>query len=405
MISKYFLAEVDSNSLRLEKHYAYSYILGLLSIIIISVGAHIVLDRVLSLQSNTAQTMEFAGSQRMLTQRGIQLAYRYILANNEMQSSYFRSKLVETANKLRRANLLLTRGNGYRHFALANDDTYYEKPHELDLKVRTFSAALLEISETPPQYLSLNSRVLQFISDEIGDLLLGSLELSMQRYVDYNQEQLVRQRLWLWGLNIALVLIIIAEGILIFRPAFNQLLGQAQRYHFLSCTDSLTGCHNRRGFDLLANGLHEQVRRYQNDCAVMMIDIDFFKSVNDRYGHHVGDKVIKTVAEKTLACIRKSDILGRLGGEEFAALLPMTGLENALLVAEKLRTSIEKAEVVENQMSTLHFTISIGVSMLDADDNSFHDALNRADNALYQAKESGRNKVCFHTQLMASCLN
>ncbi len=160
----------------------------------------------------------------------------------------------------------------------------------------------------------------------------------------------------------------------------------------LATTDSLTGLRNRRHFMATASQEFERARRYQTPLSLLMLDADHFKSINDRYGHPVGDEALKTLAEHGRRQLREIDLFARLGGEEFAILLPQTDFIAARAVAERLRQTIAEQSVATGQES-FHFTVSIGVASLDAHTMDLHDLLRHADDALYQAKQHGRNRV------------
>ena len=160
--------------------------------------------------------------------------------------------------------------------------------------------------------------------------------------------------------------------------------------------DHLTGLYNRRYFQSVANNIISIAKREHQSVSVIMIDIDFFKKVNDTYGHAIGDMVIKRLAQLMRENTRKSDIVARLGGEEFAILLPNTDVEGAHRIAEKLRGIVEKERITNEQGTTFSFTISLGISAIFSSDNNIDKALNRADKALYHAKESGRNQVAIY---------
>jgi diguanylate cyclase (GGDEF)-like protein/PAS domain S-box-containing protein len=166
----------------------------------------------------------------------------------------------------------------------------------------------------------------------------------------------------------------------------------------LASTDFLTGVANRRSFMRLAEQELERYRRFGHPPSLLMLDIDHFKAVNDTYGHAAGDQVLIQLAQLAGHAIRKVDVLGRLGGEEFAVLLPETGTTLATQMAERLRQSIEATETTVEQGMTLRFTISIGVATLYGEDADIDALLRRADQALYEAKQSGRNKVCVNSQ-------
>lgn len=125
-----------------------------------------------------------------------------------------------------------------------------------------------------------------------------------------------------------------------------------------------------------------------------MFDIDNFKLINDFYGHSTGDLVLKKIADIAMETLREIDLIGRIGGEEFAVLLPQTGLEEAMLVAERLRKAIEQGEIVLHEGLSPHFSASFGVTSAGERSSNIDMLLSRADKALYEAKESGRNRVC-----------
>ena len=156
-------------------------------------------------------------------------------------------------------------------------------------------------------------------------------------------------------------------------------------------TDSLTGLYNRRGFFEFGNREVIRAKRYQRFLSAIMLDLDDFKKVNDTLGHPVGDKVLAETAQRCLRRLRKSDIVGRYGGEEFSILLPETAPEDAYNVAESLRRNFEEPFEIGN--ATLTVTISVGVAGLKDNISSLLEMLEGADRALYTAKRSGRNCV------------
>lgn len=178
-----------------------------------------------------------------------------------------------------------------------------------------------------------------------------------------------------------------------FRRAFQ--LEQALLHE--SRTDSLTGVYNRRALEEHANKELLLAKRTQKSLSVLLIDIDHFKPVNDEHGHDVGDRVLKVIADHCSALVRESEFFGRWGGEEFLAILPATTTEQAMMVAERMRTEVaairfEQADVV------LRLTVSIGVATvsMSVDGDVSHiwkSLLKAADGALYQAKAAGRNRV------------
>ena len=160
-----------------------------------------------------------------------------------------------------------------------------------------------------------------------------------------------------------------------------------------ACIDALTGTNNRRNFYELGAKEFKQAQRQQTPLAALMLDADYFKKVNDTYGHAVGDLVLIDLAQTLISTLREVDLLGRVGGEEFAVLLPHTALDKALEVAERLREALAARKVPLPEGGTLSFTVSIGLAMLTPEDKNLDKLFQKADLALYQAKEQGRNRV------------
>ncbi|MDX2507264.1 MAG: diguanylate cyclase [Gammaproteobacteria bacterium] len=160
----------------------------------------------------------------------------------------------------------------------------------------------------------------------------------------------------------------------------------------IAFNDPLTGLKNRRSFIELGNKYMSIAARSHLPLALIMIDIDFFKNINDTYGHAVGDKVLVDFSDKISRQLRGSDLLTRIGGEEFAIIMNNTDCNGAQIAAEKMCLMIEKSQYKDAQVE-LCYTVSIGVTQMSADDKSIDVILNRADKALYRAKNAGRNQV------------
>ncbi len=162
----------------------------------------------------------------------------------------------------------------------------------------------------------------------------------------------------------------------------------------LAILDGLTGIYNRKHFFELAEREFQRAKLHQYSLSIIMIDIDRFKNLNDQYGHIIGDNVLKLIVEKLNDSIRKTDIMGRYGGEEFVVALPQTTKDEALKIAEKLRYTIEKSKLITKKHGILSLTISLGVASISEESKEISDIIEQADKALYQAKDMGRNLVC-----------
>lgn len=164
-----------------------------------------------------------------------------------------------------------------------------------------------------------------------------------------------------------------------------------QQMALLATIDSLTGLVNRRAFFERTESARMMAMRLRTPIALMMIDIDHFKRLNDRFGHATGDEALCLFAATAQQTLRENDIMGRLGGEEFALVLPGTELEGALLAAERLRVAVSGATLAVSG-DTYSMTVSIGVVVIDPNEH-INSALARADHALYAAKSAGRDRV------------
>lgn len=161
----------------------------------------------------------------------------------------------------------------------------------------------------------------------------------------------------------------------------------------LANTDPLTGALNRRHFWRTANMELHRHQRYFRELAVLVMDIDNFKRINDTFGHPAGDKILNELVTSCAKNLRKNDIFGRIGGEEFAVLLVETQADAAVEVADRLRQRLADIQTIVDGGIPINFTVSIGVTHARREDENLDDLIKRADAALYQAKHKGRNRV------------
>jgi diguanylate cyclase (GGDEF)-like protein len=186
------------------------------------------------------------------------------------------------------------------------------------------------------------------------------------------------------------------------RKTTEESLRQSEElYRQLAITDPLTGIFNRRHFYQLANSELQRTCRYCRPLAVMMIDIDYFKRVNDTYGHGIGDQVLQALAGLVRTALRTIDIFARYGGEEFIVLLPETNPRTVKPIAERLCRKIDETPL-PIELNHINITISVGASAFDpaaqllpsSKTGTLDKLIDLADKALYEAKRAGRNRVC-----------
>ena len=206
------------------------------------------------------------------------------------------------------------------------------------------------------------------------------------------------RKLWFYMVSLAgILLLALCLGIIEYIRSISfhrkELIALNENLNLLARTDTLTGCSNRRSFyEALEN---ERLRsiRHNYSFSVLSIDIDHFKNINDAYGHPAGDTILRTLVAKIVDIIRPTDMIGRVGGEEFGILLVQTVATDAVSISERIRTAIEHADASHENIQ-IHFTVSIGVTQWRFTDSESLDILiSRCDNALYEAKRNGRNQV------------
>ena len=161
----------------------------------------------------------------------------------------------------------------------------------------------------------------------------------------------------------------------------------------LAVTDSLTGVHTRRYFiERFEEELKRSITR-KIDLSLLMIDVDYFKTFNDKYGHLTGDQILHGVGKVIKDHIREIDIVGRFGGEEFCVVLPVTDRYGANFAAERIRSAVETT-AIKAYDTTVRVTVSIGIATFPADGKTSAEVIDKADWALYRAKKKGRNCIC-----------
>ena len=245
----------------------------------------------------------------------------------------------------------------------------------------------------------------------MGILTAGTMSLSsiFNAYVMYFFLMLLPQLVMIYGYGdpvhsaILLLSIIYIPFILMLSHSINKnlinhikdneaLATSVERLHKLSITDALTGIYNRRHFFETSEKIIALSKRENKAVSMLMLDIDYFKRINDTYGHQVGDVVLVTLAKKIQNMTRNSDIFARIGGEEFVLLLYNTSIEDAKAVGQEICHTIAAHDFIEKEQY-IDVTISIGVATLNHDINSLDTLQYQADQKLYEAKESGRNCV------------
>lgn len=374
-----------------------AYVIALSIIAGMSVGAHLVVQKVVAEQEESARVVNIAGRQRMLSQRTALYMTNYVIGER-----------VEAHNKLRegislfeRSHRALTKGDD--QLRLKGElpqrlhDIYYREPYNLDQMVSQYISDVRTILADVDMNLKQDNEIYQRAKKLAENELLVALDLAVKAYEE-SAEDKVRKLTDIQTVSIlAILAIILLEAIIIFRPLINRVRRYSEEIEEIASHDVLTGVLNRRAFIQHADIELNKAQRYQVPFCYIICDFDHFKRVNDTYGHAVGDEALKHVSRIINKSLRKSDILGRIGGEEFGILLPHTNEKEGLVVANKIRAMVESYAMDfthEGERTELKITTSIGFTLYDAyKDEILEDLYIRADKALYKAKADGRNRV------------
>ena len=217
--------------------------------------------------------------------------------------------------------------------------------------------------------------------------LSRTLELAQEGYYGASKEETFRE------------FQVLADAAETMATVQRTLIANKLELEQLAHTDVLTGLANRRQFVASAESALSRHERYGYPTSLIMFDLDHFKQINDRYGHEGGDAVLKAIGTRLISKVRRVDLLARIGGEEFAVLLPEHGQAVANMSALRMRTAIEAMEVASSSHGTIRFTASFGIAQ-HAKGESLEEFMNRADVALYEAKTSGRNRVVIANEIV-----
>jgi diguanylate cyclase (GGDEF)-like protein len=228
----------------------------------------------------------------------------------------------------------------------------------------------------------------------IGEVRGG---ISVTFDVSDTERKMARNRFGFIGLGIAASLALLVIVLFLISRLAGSLSKAYNTIEKMSITDDLTQVFNRRHFHARLDEEIARALRYGHPMSLLMMDIDHFKTINDRYGHQTGDDVLKAISALFRSNTRSADIVTRYGGEEFVVLLPETEKETARVTADKLRAAIERQAFTSPDRSPIHVTASFGVASLHMTDQNTADMADRmvkmADDAMYQAKQTGRNRV------------
>jgi len=367
------------------------YLAALSIVALLTIVSHLTLQHALRTDTGSAAVVNMSGRQRMLSQRIASLAAQYAMGDSGARAS-----LTVALAQFDRAHARLIQGDPAQDLPPASaspglEALYFGGTDSLDAQVRRYSAEAKAIAALPPADPRMKPLLTALFAQAQAPLLAG-LEAVVSAHQSASERQLKRLKTIQDTTLIVILLTLMIEALAIFRPMVHRISRYALQLMTLATIDPLTGALNRRSFFERSTAALEQGRRSPQPLSVLMIDADRFKQINDQHGHAAGDAVLKALAATLRESTRGIDIVGRLGGEEFAVLLAEADQVSASQTAERLRATVAALRV-EIDGAVIRFTVSIGVALVAPADTLLDIALARADAALYVAKESGRDRI------------
>lgn len=372
-----------------------TYVTALLLIAALSISSHLLTNAIIQRQSATAGTVNMAGRQRMLAQRIFRISLQ--MADGSEDFVQARVELINAITQMERERNNLLHGSVSPRIlppATSRLQTiYFDGQDSLERLGDQFLDHAKHFAATRHEGVSLGNQDLNAIGLLLQQKLLPALEMAVTAYQADSEDAIQRLNHTMVLLLCFMMLLLLTEALFIYQPLFHRLKVSYDALITAARTDPLTGSLNRRAFLEECAKIFQRFRRTGSPIAMLALDLDHFKSINDTWGHATGDRVILEFVGATLSCLRPHDRMGRLGGEEFSILLPNTLPETALELAESIRSTVASLPITAETGEELHFSVSIGIAASLPGDGDIFAVLARADRNLYIAKEQGRNRT------------
>ncbi len=373
-----------------------TYVISLTIIAALSIFVHFTLDKIIIEQIVSGKLINVSGQQRMLSQRTVLYTNEYIargVVTDKKKALFALNKMNKNYHYLLKEHFEKLKQNQVSPLSEPMSALYCSEPHNIARKMTEFSSLINQILDRPRSSIdtqsNLEGSIFLFMAKE---QILNSFNITVKLYEVESNQKIHELRTTQQLLLIIIILTILIECLFFITPLSIKSNRYSKSLYEEANHDYLTNLLNRRSFAVLAKQFVAIGKRYHSDLSVISFDIDLFKSINDKYGHDLGDKVIQNVAGTIQENCRDSDSVFRFGGEEFLILLPKTSMSEAIKLAEKIRSTITNSPTLADKL-IIEVTASAGVSQWDSEEKNIESALKRADDALYQAKKQGRDRV------------
>jgi diguanylate cyclase (GGDEF)-like protein len=367
-----------------------SYVTALLIIAGLMFTSHLLLAYVAHVNQGSASVVNFSGRQRMLSQRIASLAEAYRDGDPTARAPLI-SAIELFENREKSLELDCRAASDWSEPTRELKSLYFAGPDSLQAQANLFTARARAVAAMPPGAAAARAPLAGLLA-QARLPLLAALDHAVSIHQAQSEQRLGELEDLQWLIFAVLLATLGVEALTIFRRMVNQIALYMAELTRLVAMDPLTELANRRGFlEACATEL-VRAQRYRRPLGVMLLDVDHFKKINDSYGHAAGDEVLKALAAAFRRALRASDCIGRLGGEEFAVLLPETDLVAATRLAERVRVEIAGLDLPFGE-HRIKVTVSIGVTLVPPDAANIEASLSQADALMYQAKQTGRNLV------------
>ncbi len=382
-----------------------AYILALGVIAFLTISIHIITAHITEQQKESAETAYHIGRQRTLMQQIMLYATNYQRIGEALDYDFMMQSLWE----LEKGHEFITSYVDDRHPIRGHRSEelyriYFKPPFNLDEQLATFIAQVKEyatfpaVNRTEENYEERRKQSIERLTYLSNNILRPAMDAALENY----QTETVKKISFFYTIQFAgamlIVLVLVLEAIFIFRPLVNRIKKYNAVMKRYALEDSLTGLNNRRAFMNAAVTELKKARREKTPLSVALMDLDYFKKINDTYGHEVGDKVLQHFAGILKQALRAGDITGRIGGEEFAIILPKIDSEGAQKILQRFCETVANTpleyEAPGGARAMLNYTVSIGYTgPALIEEQTIDSLLARADESLYAAKERGRNGI------------
>lgn len=375
-----------------------AYIAALGFIAVLTIASHVITAHITNKQKEGADIAFKIGAQRAGIHEILQSADKYYALGDPLDLGFLNQAVAEMEQGQRFLTDTIRQHDLFgKPVSVALQKIYFEQPYALDEKTTWFLTWAKELATLPINEVARRKIAIDYVTNKLPASLATGLDLALQ---NYQTEALAKTdhyyAMQYYG-ALFVLLVLLLEAVFIFRPLVSRVEGYHQMLLRYALEDYLTGLNNRRAFMKRATTELRRAQREGSEVVVVLSDLDKFKSVNDTYGHKVGDLVLQHYAEQLQSLLRAGDIIGRIGGEEFAILLPRTSAEMGFQTIDRLREKIARLPCpyvdAEGQAQVLSYSSSFGLVAVCNSAEGIDALLARADEGLYEAKAKGRNCV------------